>query len=186
MGSVRNERVQEELKHIANNPQENHCLRLVAGLSLAKNKDETGKALALQAIENGDPCADYAIHTLSQLKAVDLIPVLQKNLRTPKTSMAKDDIRIAMLEIELAGVGETAKRDLLTEVFHEPGYDRAYLWAAEYFALHGGIAGLNTLAQIARDASLPEAATYGASVGIEMGVERGYWTADQAEKAIKN
>jgi hypothetical protein len=171
------------LKEKFNESKEDSCLRMAAGSSLAANGDAAGKEMALKTIVNGDTCADFAMLTLANLHANDVIPKLeQAQSQTPSNSI-RNDCKLAILRIETQNHSGPELIKKLKEVFNEDGFYRAQQWSARYLATLGGSDALDALtgAYQGKVATASEAAL----MGLKLGIEMNSWTESEVENRLR-
>jgi hypothetical protein len=164
------------------NANHDSCIQAMAGSSLAANGNPIAKSTALNVILTGQPCADFAIMTLANLHSNDVIPALRNAMGTSANESIKSNCRMAILRIESHGKSVSDQIAKAKMVFFEKDVTAAQRKVAALLAEIGTSQAMNALIDASNDRSAPGKEE--AMMGLELGVQKGHWTASDVSNAL--
>ncbi len=180
MGRSKGDRTFTILKQCVNDPREQPFAQVAASQSLSARGDPAGKDRALQAILNAEPWADFGMVTLENLRATDVLPRLEQKYMSSTNYHIKNDCRLAVLRIRIAGASEIEQVRLLKEALSEDGYFEVRQWAGIRLGHLGGDAARTVLVDVMRNhAAVGRQSAY---KGLLMGIESGHWTETEVQQ----
>jgi len=167
-------------RNIANNNEEDICVRMAAIANLAHRQDFTAQQAAIDAVVNASPCEDVAIEALTQSPHQDIMALLQQRLNITENIEKRNSIRLALLRLQMAGKNTLQAEQLAGKAFYESLNYRAQQWAALYLGSVGDNQALSILKAAAKSGNTPGAAE--AIMGLRIGIEKGHWTESDVQQ----
>lgn len=165
----------QELRRMLSDKNEQPFVQVAAASSLSLRGDAAGKERALQAVINSEPWADFGIKTLENLRAKDVIPMLEKRANSTNDYGVKMDCRLAILRLRLVGLTSDLQIPVLkTALNNEDQYEVRKQAAFTLGSLCGDQA---REALISGTRNSNSSIQTSALAGLEMGISNHCWSA---------
>lgn len=177
--SLKDSALLEKTRKILVDKSESGFVQVAASQALSVQGDASGKARAVESICAQESFYDFAIMTLENLKARDMIRTLRECDVPGKNKRRKDAPEQAILRIEVASAEPEKRTALLAAAVNETKSMSARQWASIHLANMGTPEAAKALIKIAMDKNAP--GQDAANRAVFYGLEEKKWTWEQIQ-----